>query len=94
MHSSFDDLENASTLTRSSTGDSGKFGLGAITEAEWNVEGLGKVTALPTRNHWKVCSQNFPFYTICKNSWLYITSESFEDSLRLLYSCKADGAIP
>ncbi|KAM3065705.1 Zn finger protein [Clarireedia jacksonii] len=30
MHSSFDDLENASTLTRSSTGDSGKFGLGAI----------------------------------------------------------------
>ncbi|KAM3067929.1 Zn finger protein [Clarireedia jacksonii] len=53
MHSSFDDLENASTLTRSSTGDSGKFGLGAISESEWNVAGLGKVTDLPTRNHWK-----------------------------------------
>lgn len=55
MHSSFDDLESATTLTRRSTGDSGKFGLGAITETEWSVEGLGKVTALPSRNHWKVC---------------------------------------
>lgn len=55
MHSSIDDLENATTLTRRSTGDSGKFGLGAITESEFNVQGLGKVTALPTRNHWKVC---------------------------------------
>lgn len=54
MHSSFDDLENATTLSRRSTGDSGKFGLGAIDESEW-VEELGKVTALPTRNHWKVC---------------------------------------
>ncbi|PQE10330.1 FYVE domain protein [Rutstroemia sp. NJR-2017a WRK4] len=74
MHSSFDDLENASTLTRSSTGDSGKFGLGAITEAEWNVEGLGKVTALPTRNHWKpdsessicdeaTCTRYFSYFT-------------------------------
>jgi hypothetical protein len=55
MHSSFDDLENARTLSRRSTGDSGKFGLGDITEAEWSTEGLGKVTALPTREHWKVC---------------------------------------
>ena len=54
MHSSFDDLENARTLSRRSTGDSGKFGLGDITEAEWSTEGLGKVTALPTREHWKV----------------------------------------
>jgi hypothetical protein len=54
MNSSFDDLENARTLSRRSTGDSGKFGLGAITEAEWSTEGLGKVTALPTREHWKV----------------------------------------
>jgi hypothetical protein len=54
MNSSFDDLENARTLSRRSTGDSGKFGLGAITEAEWSTEGLGKVTAVPTREHWKV----------------------------------------
>ena len=54
MSSSFDELENARTLSRRSTGDSGKFGLGAITEAEWSTEGLGKVTALPTREHWKV----------------------------------------
>ena len=54
MNSSFDDLENARTLSRQSTGDSGKFGLGAITEAEWSTEGFGKVTALPTREHWKV----------------------------------------
>jgi hypothetical protein len=53
-NNSFDDLENARTLSRRSTEDSGKFGLGAITEAEWSTEGLGKVTALPTREHWKV----------------------------------------
>ena len=52
---SWDDLENAKKLDRRSTGDSGKFGLGAITEAEWSSEGLTKVTALPTREHWKVC---------------------------------------
>jgi hypothetical protein len=53
---SFDSLENARTLSRRSTGDSAKFGLGAITEAEWSTtEGLGKVTAPPTRDHWKVC---------------------------------------
>lgn len=52
---SFDDLENARTLNRRSNGDSGKFGLGAINESEWSAEGLGKVTALPTREHWKVC---------------------------------------
>lgn len=51
--SSFEDLENARTLSRRSTGDSGKFGLGAITEAEWSTEGLGKVTGPPTRDHWK-----------------------------------------
>ena len=60
MSSSFDDLEDARTLTRRSTADSGKFGLGAITEAEWSTEGLGKVTAVPTREHWKV-RQHIPF---------------------------------
>ncbi|TVY87492.1 FYVE-type zinc finger-containing protein, partial [Lachnellula willkommii] len=58
MHNSFDDLENARTLNRRSTGDSGKFGLGAITEAEFSSEGLGKVTALPTREHWKPDSES------------------------------------
>ena len=51
---SFDDLDTARTLSRRSTGDSGKFGLGAITEAEWSTEGLGKVTGIPSRDHWKV----------------------------------------
>ena len=54
MHNSFDDLADAGTLSRRSTGDSGKFGLGAITEAEWSTEGLEKVTAPPTKEHWKV----------------------------------------
>lgn len=52
---SFDDLDDARTLSRRSTGDSAKFGLGEIVEAEYSIEGLGKVTALPTRDHWKVC---------------------------------------
>lgn len=60
MHNSFDDLANARTISRRSTADSGKFGLGQITEAEWSSEGFGKVTALPTREHWKVCQQT-PF---------------------------------
>jgi len=73
-NNSFDDLENARTLSRHSTGDSGKFGLGAITEAEWSTEGLGKVTALPTREHWKpdsessicdeaTCTRYFTYFT-------------------------------
>jgi hypothetical protein len=55
-NNSFDDLENARSPKRRSTGDgdSGKFGLGAITEAEWSTEGLGLITGLPTREHWKV----------------------------------------
>jgi hypothetical protein len=53
MHSSFEDLENTGGLSRRSTGDSGK--LFVIDEAEFSTEGLGKVTALPTRDHWKVC---------------------------------------
>ncbi|KAH8658690.1 hypothetical protein BGZ60DRAFT_382820 [Tricladium varicosporioides] len=60
MHSSFDDLENARTLNRRST-DDGKLGLGCIVEAEWSSEGFGKVTALPTRDHWKPDSES----TIC-----------------------------
>ena len=71
-NNSFDDLENARKLNRHSTGDSGKFGLGAITEAEWSTEGLGKVTDLPTREHWKVCQRNslvwiFEFILPCTN---------------------------
>lgn len=66
LHSSFDDLESARTLSRRSTVDSGKFGLGAIVEAEWSTEGLGKVTALPTREHWKV--RYFFFSFDCESS--------------------------
>jgi len=73
-HNSFEDLDNAGKLSRRSTGDSGKFGLGAITEAEWSAEGLGQVTALPTRDHWKhdsesdvcdevSCSRHFTYFT-------------------------------
>lgn len=54
-NSSFDDLDDARSLKRRSTGDSAKCGLGEIVEAEYSIEGLGKVTALPTREHWKVC---------------------------------------
>lgn len=71
---SFDDLENARTLSRRSTADSGKFGLGAISEAEWSAEGLGNVTATPTRDHWKpdaessvcdeaTCTRYFGYFT-------------------------------
>jgi hypothetical protein len=55
MHSSFDDLENSRALSRRSTDGDGKMGLGSIVESELNIEGLGKVTAPPTRDHWKVC---------------------------------------
>jgi hypothetical protein len=55
QHGSFDELDNAKALSRRLTADSGKSGLGAIREAEWSAEGLGKVTAQPTRAHWKVC---------------------------------------
>lgn len=51
---SFENLEDARTLSRRSTGDSAKFGLGEIVETEYSIEGLGKVTALPTKTHWKV----------------------------------------
>jgi hypothetical protein len=41
-------------LSRSDTGDSGKWGLGKIVENEWTVKDLGRVTDLPSRDHWKV----------------------------------------
>lgn len=71
MHNSFDDLENARALSRRSTGgDSGKFGLGAITEAEFSSEGLGKITADPvTREHWKVCQRIFFFLLLLIRCW-------------------------
>lgn len=55
MNSSFDNLHTAAPLTRRWTGDSAKSGLGQITEVDVSAEGLGKVTDLPTRQHWKVC---------------------------------------
>ncbi|KAL2074355.1 hypothetical protein VTL71DRAFT_8133 [Oculimacula yallundae] len=58
---SFDDSDPLRTLSRRSTGDSGKFGLGAIVEAEWSSEGLNgfeKVKGLPTRDHWKPDSES------------------------------------
>ncbi|TAQ85169.1 hypothetical protein B7494_g6508 [Chlorociboria aeruginascens] len=73
MHNSLEDLGNA-TLSRRSTDDSGKFGLGVISESEWSTEGLGKVTALPTRQHWKpdyesqVCDE-----TTCTRYFAYFT---------------------
>lgn len=73
-NNSFDDLENARTLNRLSTGDSGKFGLGAITEAEWSTEGLGKVTAQPTREHWKPDSESsICDETTCPRYFTYFT---------------------
>lgn len=71
---SFDDLDGSRILKRRSTGDSGKFGLGEITEAEWSAVGLGKVTAPPTREHWKndheadvcddqSCTRYFSYFT-------------------------------
>lgn len=56
---SFDELGKPGTLSRRMTGDSIKSGLGEVVEAEWIGEGLGKVTALPTRAHWKVCQPTF-----------------------------------
>lgn len=58
MHNSFDDLEGARSMKRHSTSGSGKLDLGAITEAEFGSEGFGKVTALPTREHWKPDSES------------------------------------
>ncbi|EPE27605.1 hypothetical protein GLAREA_04396 [Glarea lozoyensis ATCC 20868] len=57
MHSSFDDLDNSRGLNRRSTDENGKLGLGSIVESEFNTEGLGKVTALPTKEHWKIRKQ-------------------------------------
>jgi len=51
-HSSFDSVENGSP-SRRSTGDSGKFSLGGISEIECSTEGLGRVTGLPTREQFK-----------------------------------------
>jgi len=75
LHSSWEDLDNARTLSRRSTGDSGKFGLGAITEAEYSTEGLGEITGVqPAREHWKedhksavcdeaTCNRFFGYFT-------------------------------
>ena len=57
-HNSFDPFENAKALTRRSTGESGSSDLDSLLESENSTEGLGQVTALPTREHWKVCLQS------------------------------------
>ncbi|CAG8974371.1 hypothetical protein HYALB_00010622 [Hymenoscyphus albidus] len=73
MHSSFDDLDNARKLNRRSTDDK-TLTLGSIVEAEWSDQGFGKVTALPTREHWKpdpdstICDE-----PTCKRSFTYFT---------------------
>jgi hypothetical protein len=54
MNNSFDSLNNFRPLSRTSTVDSGKFGLGKIAEGSWDLSGLPKVTDLPNRDHWKV----------------------------------------
>ncbi|CAL3964752.1 unnamed protein product [Diplocarpon coronariae] len=56
--SSFDELENARTLSRLSTAEEGKRALGVIVEAEHSSEGLARVTGLPTRAHWKPDSES------------------------------------
>ncbi|KAK6585593.1 hypothetical protein PZA11_002320 [Diplocarpon coronariae] len=58
--SSFDELENARTLSRLSTAEEGKRALGVIVEAEHSSEGLARVTGLPTRAHWKVPPSSLP----------------------------------
>lgn len=55
LSNSFDSLNGDKPLSRRTTADSGKFGLGVVTENEWAPEYLGQVTALPSRKHWKVC---------------------------------------
>jgi hypothetical protein len=54
-HNSFDPFENAVALSRRSTGESASSDLDSLLENENNADGLGQVTALPTRKHWKVC---------------------------------------
>lgn len=63
MNSSFDNLQNARPLSRTSTVDSGKFGLGNISETGWNLSDFPKVTDSPTRKHWKV-RQFFSLYRL------------------------------
>jgi len=74
QHGSFDSLDTDRTLGRRSTGDSGKFGLEQGTESGWAGKDFGKVTALPTREHWKedaksaicdeaTCTRYFTYFT-------------------------------
>lgn len=53
---------NERFLSRRATADSGKFGVGELSKEEWSSEGEGQVTALPTREHWKVCQLCFCFH--------------------------------
>jgi len=91
IHNSIDSLENARTHSRRLTGDSGKFDLGSITETEYSTEGLGKVTALPTREHWKVRLADAPVFRILcfgenPPESFSIVAPSSERGVYLLYS--------
>jgi hypothetical protein len=55
LNNSFDSLNNVRPLSRTSTADSGKFGLQEIPENTLDLSGFSQVTDLPTRAHWKVC---------------------------------------
>lgn len=61
-------------LSRSDSGDSGKWGLGMIVETEWSVKDLGEVTDVPSKDHWKPdseatlcdaasCTRTFSYFT-------------------------------
>jgi hypothetical protein len=65
-HNSFDPFENATALSRRSTIESANSDLDSLLENE-NADGLGKVTAQPTRQHWKVC--------VCGFSCVFVNGE-------------------
>lgn len=63
-HNSFDPFETAAALSRRSTGESGSSDLDSLLENEANTDGLGQVTALPTKKHWKVRLADSPVFEL------------------------------
>jgi hypothetical protein len=59
VNNSLDHLHSARPLSRTSTADSGKFGLGTSPDNKWNLSDFPKITEPPTRKHWKVCQLSF-----------------------------------
>ncbi|EKD19110.1 uncharacterized protein L3040_007223 [Drepanopeziza brunnea f. sp. 'multigermtubi'] len=80
-----DEWETARTLSRKQSGDSGKSGLGEIVEAEWSSLGLGEVTALPTRKHWKPDAES----AICDDT----TCHAYFGLLSRKHHCRRCGNI-